>query len=70
MQNKPDTSDEAEGIVRDRMTNLSGSERFIIGCQMFESARAILVASFPKDLTTQEFKRRLYERIYGERLPF
>jgi hypothetical protein len=70
MQNEIDTSDEVERIVRDRMMNLSGSERFIIGCQMFESARAVIIASLPKDLNPTEFKRRLYERIYGEILPF
>ncbi len=41
-----------------------------MGAQMFESARAIIIASFPKDLAAEEFKRRLYERIYGEALPF
>ena len=41
MQNELDTSDEAGRIVGDRIMKLSGSERFIIGCQMFESARAV-----------------------------
>ena len=70
MQNELDTSDEAGRIVGDRIMKLSGSERFIIGCQMFESARALIIASLPKDLDEREFKRRLYQRIYGEALPF
>ena len=70
MQNELDTSDEAGRIVGDRIMKLSGSERFIIGCQMFESARAVIIPSLPKDLDAKEFKRRLYECTYGEILPF
>jgi hypothetical protein len=40
-----DTSAEAERIVRDRMMKLSGSERFIMGAQMFEVARQMIIAS-------------------------
>jgi hypothetical protein len=48
---------------------LSGAERFIIGARMFESARAIVLASFPANISNTDRKRKLYERFYGEPLP-
>ncbi len=65
-----DTAPEIADEVQARLMRLAGSTRFAMGAQMFESARAIIIASFPKDLAAEEFKRRLYERIYGEELPF
>ena len=64
-----DTSPEVAAIVRDRIMKLSGAERFIIGARMFESARAIVLASFPANISNTDRKRKLYERIYGEPLP-
>jgi hypothetical protein len=65
-----DTAPEIAEEVQARLMRLTGSIRFAMGAQMFEAARAVIIASFPKDLTAKEFKRRLYERIYGEALPF
>lgn len=65
-----DTSPEIAELVRQKMMALSGEERFIMGCRSFEAARAMVVASLPKDLPPLEFKRLLYQRIYGEPLPF
>ena len=42
----------------------SGEERFVMGVGSFDAARAIIIAS-PQDLPEEEFKRRLFERIYG-----
>ena len=61
-----DTSPEIATRVRDRIMKFSGAERFIIGARMFESARAIVLASLPKDISEAERKRILYERFYGE----
>lgn len=47
---------------------LSGAERIIIGARMFDEFREQIIASFPKDLTDEELKRRLFERTYGETL--
>ncbi len=44
---------------------MTGEERVILGCQMFDSYRAEIIASLPKDLPEEEFKRQLFERIYG-----
>jgi hypothetical protein len=65
-----DTAPEITEEVEARLMRLTGSTRFAMGAQMFEATRAVIIASFPKDLPAKEFKRRLYERIYGEALPF
>ena len=54
-----------ENKSRETMNERAGAERIIIGCQMFEEFRAKIIASLPKDLPEEEFKRRLFERIYG-----
>ncbi len=43
----------------------SGAERMIMGASMFDTARAIVLASLPKDLPPEELKRKLFTRIYG-----
>ena len=47
----------------------SGAERFIMGTRMFESARAVMLASLPKDTSETERRRILFERLYGDLLP-
>jgi len=65
-----DTAPEIAEQVRARLMALPGATRFAMGAEMFEAARRLIIASFPKDLSATEFKRRLYERIYGEPLPW
>lgn len=64
-----DTSSDVEKMLRDRYMQLSGSERVIIGAGMYETARKIVLSSFPKDLPEQEKRRLLYERFYGAAPP-
>ena len=64
-----DTPLEVEEMVRQRLMARSGAERFIMGVEMFEAARAMVVASLPKDLPPNQFKRLLFERIYGMPAP-
>ena len=42
-----------------------GAEPFLEGCRMFDEYRAKIIASLPKGLSEDEFKRRLFERVYG-----
>jgi hypothetical protein len=49
-----------EGVM-----NLSGEQRIVIGCALFDLMRAQILASLPQNLTEQEKKRQLFERIYG-----
>jgi len=64
-----DTPPQVARIVRERLMALSGAERFVMGTQMFEVARRMVLASFPPGLSEIERKRRLFERIYGKQLP-
>jgi hypothetical protein len=63
-----DTPPEIERMLRDKLMARSGEERFIMGAQMFESARAMVKASLPKDLSETERRRRLFKRVYGKDL--
>lgn len=64
-----DTPPEIEAMVREMLMSRSGEERMIMGARMFDAAREMVIASLPKDLPPAEFKRRLFERIYGYPLP-
>ena len=61
-----DTDPEIEQLVRQRMLERSGAERMMMGSRMFEAAKAMILASFPKDLDPLEIKVRLCERLYGD----
>ena len=65
-----DTPPEIAEMVRQRLMALSGEERFMMGVRSFEAAREVVLASLPKDLSPMELKRQLFQRIYGEPLPF
>ena len=60
-----DTSPEIEEMVREMMMKRSGEERFMMGALMFDAARELIIASLPQNLPPVEFKRQLFERIYG-----
>lgn len=60
-----DTTVEVKRYVRERYAQMSGVERMLIGDRMFETARALVLASFPLDLPEPERRRRLCERFYG-----
>ena len=63
-----DTLPEIERLVRDKMMALSGEVRFIMGTQMFDSAREMMKASLPKNVSETERRRLLFKRIYGTKL--
>ena len=65
-----DTPPEIAEEVRTRLEKLPNATRFKMGAEMFDAARRMIMESFPKNLSAPELKRRLYERIYGEALPF
>jgi hypothetical protein len=65
-----DTPPEVAEIVSSMLMIRSGSERMIMGAQMFDAARRMALASLPPDLPPAELKRRLFERIYGTPAPF
>ena len=61
-----DTNPEIEQLVRLRLLERSGMERMIMGSRMFDLAKAMILASFPPDLSPIEIKVRLCERLYGD----
>ena len=63
-----DTLPDIKQAVRHEIMARSGEERFIMGAEMFESARQMIIASFPKDLPEGERRRLLFKRIYGKEL--
>ena len=65
-----DTPPEIAALVRQRIMARSPEERFMMGIASFEAAREIVLASLPKNLSPEDLKRQLYQRIYGEPAPF
>ncbi len=64
-----DTPSDIRRLQFEMMRNLSPHRRIELACEMFQTAREMIVASLPAGLSEQEFKRRLYFRTYGEPLP-
>ncbi len=60
-----DTSPEVMRMVREKIMARSGEERFLMGAQMFDAAREMILASFPATLSGVEVRQRLFERLYG-----
>ena len=65
-----DTPAEIARIVREKLMSRSGEERLAMGAQMFESAREMVLASLPRDLSEVERRRQLFKRIYGKEIEF
>jgi hypothetical protein len=63
-----DTPSEIERMVRNKLMARSAEERFIMGAEMFDSAREMVKASLPKNLSVTERRRLLFKRIYGKEL--
>ena len=68
MSHVTDTPPEIERMVRDKIMARSGEKRFIIGAQMFDSAREMVKASLPNGLSETERRRLLFKRIYGKEM--
>jgi hypothetical protein len=64
-----DTSPEMMERYRLMLLARSPSERVIMAAQMFDAARAMVLASFPPNLSPDERRRRLFARLYGDDVP-
>jgi hypothetical protein len=64
-----DTAPDIQRLLRDRIMARSAEERFIMGAEMFEAARAMALSSLPVDLSLDERRQRLYQRVYNQVLP-
>jgi hypothetical protein len=61
-----DTTPEIAKMVHERYMQMNGQQRMIIGMQMFETARKIVLSSLPQNISEDERKRLLCERFYKE----
>jgi hypothetical protein len=64
-----DTTREMEELQNELWMKRSIQERAKFMFGMFATARKAVIASLPKNLSEQEFKKQLYFRTYGEHLP-
>jgi len=53
-------------MVRDKIMARSGEERFVMGAEMFESAREMVKTSLPLGLSQAEERRQFFKRLYGK----
>ena len=63
-----DTLPEIEQKMHEMIMTRSGVERLRMGASMFESAKAIIISSLPKNLPEDELRQQLFRRIYGASL--
>ena len=61
-----DTSPEMARMVAERFRIMSGRERFLIGVEMFETARTLAIASLPENASEEERRQHLCKRFYPE----
>jgi hypothetical protein len=64
-----DTTREMEELQNELWMKRSIQERAKFMFGMFATVRRAIIASLPKNLSEQEFKKQLYYRTYGEHLP-
>jgi hypothetical protein len=64
-----DTSPNVGQRYRQMLLARSPVERMMMAARMFDTARAIALASLPPDLSPEESRRRLFERLYGDEIP-
>lgn len=43
----------------------SGEEKLLMALSMFETAREMIIASLPKDISESELRKELFLRFYG-----
>ena len=63
-----DTPPQIDQLYRNMLLQRSGEERFMMACDMFETARTMILASLSKNLTEEERRSQLCSRLYGKDL--
>ena len=64
-----DTPPEVNAELFARMMAKTPAQRMVMGFTMTETARALVWASLPSQLSESERRRAFYERFHGEPLP-
>ena len=65
-----DTPPDIARKVREQLMARSGEERLVMGAEMFEAAREMVLASLPPNLPPAERRRQFYKRLYGKEPEF
>ncbi len=60
-----DTAPEIQDKIDDIYKNKTGEEKLLIALSMFETARELVISSFPKNLSEKELRKALFLRFYG-----
>ena len=63
-----DTSPEVEARLNALFAQRSGSDRVLMVCEMFDFARALMVANITSEspaITATELRVKIFERMYG-----
>ncbi len=63
-----DSSSSIEEFYREKLMERSPEERFMMGIRMFETARSMVLASLPANLSHSEQSFNLFLRFYGHEL--
>lgn len=64
-----DTPPEVNRFIHQKIMDLSGERRFLMGFSMLASARELILSSLPPDLTYSDRMLALYFRLYGHPFP-
>ena len=64
--NMNDTPTEIEKKLDKIYAGKSGEEKLLIALRMFDTAREIVISSFPVNLTAGEIRRELFMRFYKD----
>lgn len=54
-----DTSPEVQAMLQELLKKRSGEERVRMACDMFQSARRLILAGLPKELASSAVERRI-----------
>lgn len=60
-----DTSDLIKEKLEANYASISGEEKLLMALSMFETARELVIASLPKDISESELRKELFLRFYG-----
>ena len=64
-----DTSDDVRKIYHKMLMKRSGEERFLMGISLCETARKMVLASFPDNIVEAVKREKLFIRYYKKDFP-
>lgn len=64
-QTMKDTTPEMEEMYYKKIMSFSPQERLMMACDMYTTAKKLVISSLPKDLTEAEKRVEVFLRFYG-----